>query len=216
MQIGVMLIFLVLWFLLWWLGSIALEATGMERSKARFQALSAFSGTGFTTQEAESIVNDPQRRRIAICLIILGNAGIIAFLILLLLYVRAGLMWPSLLLFGIIVAGLLILLFALWSGLLDKLTNTVLTLVRRRHTTSPLIVLHREGHYAVVLLQVNKGALIAGRSAKDAGFVKSDIVILSLKRGKRVLRRPTMNERLQPRNSLLCYGKLSEMASLIN
>lgn len=30
------------------IGSIAFEMTGLERDKARFQALSCFSGTGFT------------------------------------------------------------------------------------------------------------------------------------------------------------------------
>jgi hypothetical protein len=39
MPIGVMFIFLGLWLLVWWFGLIALEATGMERGKARFQAL---------------------------------------------------------------------------------------------------------------------------------------------------------------------------------
>ena len=45
--------------------SIALMMTGLEKHKARFQAISAFSGTGFTTKEAELIVNHPVRRKIA-------------------------------------------------------------------------------------------------------------------------------------------------------
>ena len=214
MQIGVMFIFLGLWLLLWWLGSISLEATGMERSKARFQALSAFSGTGFTTQEAESIVNHPQRRRIAICLIFLGNAGIIAFLILLVLYIRAGMVGPSIILLAIIVGGLLILIFALWSGLVDKLTNALLALIRKGGVASTLLILQREGDYAVACFRVNKGASIAGRSVKDAGFAKRDIVILVLTQGKRVLSLPTMNARLQPGDNVLCYGKLSAIKAL--
>ena len=62
-------------------GAIALMMTGMDAAKANFQALSAFSGTGFTTREAELIVNHPQRRRIATWLMILGNAGIISVMI---------------------------------------------------------------------------------------------------------------------------------------
>jgi hypothetical protein len=214
MQIGVMFIFLGLWLLLWWLGSIALEATGMERSKARFQALSAFSGTGFTTQEAESIVNHPQRRRVAICLIFLGNAGIIAFLILLVLYIRAGMVWPSLILFAIIGGGLLILIFALWSGLVDKLTNAVLALIRKSGVVPVLLILQREGDYAVARLRVTEGTPLAGRSVKDAGFAKRDIVVLALTQDKRVLSIPTMKERLQPGDHVLCYGKLSAIKAL--
>jgi hypothetical protein len=214
MQIGVMFIFLGLWLLLWWMGSIALEATGMERSKARFQALSAFSGTGFTTQEAESIVNHPQRRRIAICLIFLGNAGIIAFLILLVLYIRAGMVWPSLILFGIIVGGLLIIIFALWSGLVDKLTNAVLVLIRKKGVVPALLILHREGDYAVVRLRVNEGTALAGRSVQDAGFVRRDIVLLALKRGKKSLSLPPVRERLRPGDELLCYGRLADFSEM--
>ena len=94
MQILVLLVFLMVWLSILWLGSIALEATGMERTKARFQSLSAPTGTGFTTTEAESIVEYPKRRKIATYLIFLGNAGLISFIIPLLLYVRAGLTTP--------------------------------------------------------------------------------------------------------------------------
>src|SRR4030043_906617 len=103
MQIIGMLIFLFVWLLILWLGSIALEATGMERAKARFQALSALTGTGFTTREAESIVNHPRRRRIATWLIFLGSVGIITFILVMILYLRAGLNAPSPVLIVIII-----------------------------------------------------------------------------------------------------------------
>jgi len=45
MQLELMLVFLAIWTLSLWLGSIALESTGMERTKARFQALSALTGS---------------------------------------------------------------------------------------------------------------------------------------------------------------------------
>jgi hypothetical protein len=43
---------------------------------AAFQAQSAFSGAGFTTQESETIVTHPLRRRIVRLLILLGSVGI--------------------------------------------------------------------------------------------------------------------------------------------
>lgn len=57
------------------IGSIAFEMTGLDRDKARFQALSCFSGTGFTTREAEQVVGHPQRRKVASFLMILGTPG---------------------------------------------------------------------------------------------------------------------------------------------
>ena len=35
------------------IGAIAFQLTGLEWSLAKFQALSCFSGTGFTTKESE-------------------------------------------------------------------------------------------------------------------------------------------------------------------
>ena len=61
--------------------SIALMMTGLDRNKSRFQALSAFSGTGFTTKESEAIVNHPRRRRIVRWLMLMGNAGIVTVIV---------------------------------------------------------------------------------------------------------------------------------------
>lgn len=47
------------------IGAVAFQLTGLEWSLAKFQALSCFTRTGFTTKEAELITGHPQRRRIA-------------------------------------------------------------------------------------------------------------------------------------------------------
>jgi hypothetical protein len=58
------------------LGTNALMLSGMSLPMARFQAASAFFGVGFTTKEAELVVNHPVRRRIILHLIIAGNIGL--------------------------------------------------------------------------------------------------------------------------------------------
>ena len=62
------------------LASVALKLTGMPEPNARFQAMSALTGTGFTTTEAEMIVNYPLRRKIIAWLMIFGNLGIVSVL----------------------------------------------------------------------------------------------------------------------------------------
>ncbi len=59
-------------------GTIALMLTGLSEDLAAFQALSAFTGTGFTTSEAESMMSHPGRRRIVRDLMILGNMGVVS------------------------------------------------------------------------------------------------------------------------------------------
>ena len=186
MQITVMLLFLAVWLLIFWLGSIALETTGLERTKARFQALSALTGTGFTTGEAESVVNHPRRRRIASWLIFIGNAGIIAFIILLVFYVRAELTAPTLLYIGIIIIIILIINLIVRMGLLDKVTSSLIGLVRRGRPIAYLLaegLLYQTGQYGVVRVIIKKAAGVDGRTLKDTGIGGRGIIVLAIERG---------------------------------
>lgn len=60
------------------IAAVALRITGMSEGQARFQALSALTGTGFTTTEAELVVNYPVRRKIISNLMIIGNLGLVS------------------------------------------------------------------------------------------------------------------------------------------
>ena len=62
------------------LAAVALRLTGLPEQNARFQAMSALTGTGYTTTEAEMIVNYPIRRKIITWLMIFGNLGIVSVL----------------------------------------------------------------------------------------------------------------------------------------
>jgi len=217
MQILVMLFFLAVWLLILWSGSIALEATGMERGKARFQALSALSGTGFTTSEAESVVEHPKRRRIATCLIFIGNAGIISFIILLVLYVRAGLAAPSVFAIIITVAALLAIVLAYWIGLIDKLTNAILSLLGKGKAVSHLVVekiIYQAGDYEVVRLAVSEQFVKVNSKLKDAGFQEKGATVLSIERGGTVLFSPQSDEKLVAGDYLLCYGSRTEIIAV--
>ena len=55
------------------IAAVALVHTGLGLEAARFQARSAFTGVGFTTDESESLVNHPVRRRIVMGLMLVGT-----------------------------------------------------------------------------------------------------------------------------------------------
>jgi hypothetical protein len=67
------------------IATIALTYTGLSRQAAAFQARSAFTGTGFTTSEAEKVVDHPVRRRIIMTLMVARSAGLVTILISLIL-----------------------------------------------------------------------------------------------------------------------------------
>lgn len=125
MQFGIALVFFVVWLLILWFGSIALQATGMERRKARFQALSALTGSGFTTREAEDVVSHPRRRTIISWLMFFGNIGIILVLIMVIFYLSTHLASLSPARIGITVAPIVILLALIFSGVADKLGTRI-------------------------------------------------------------------------------------------
>jgi asparagine N-glycosylation enzyme membrane subunit Stt3 len=217
MQVVGMLIFLVVWLIVLWLGSIALETTGMERAKARFQALSALTGTGFTTREAESIVNHPKRRSITTWLIFIGNVGIIALIILMILYLRAGLTAPSVLHICIIIVSVLTLILLIKLRVMDKLTSGIVRLVCRGHAVSCLVteeLIYRIGEYGIANVVVSEKDRTAGFALKDIGFSKGGITVLAIERKDNVLPFPKAEEIVLAGDYLLCYGKVAEITSM--
>ena len=60
------------------IASTIMRLTGLPDNVARFQSLSAMTGTGFTTRESELIVNYPIRRRVLMTLMIIGNLGLVS------------------------------------------------------------------------------------------------------------------------------------------
>jgi len=218
MQLFGMLIFIAVWLLVVWIGSIVLESTGMERSRARFQALSALSGTGFTTSRAEEIDENPKRRRVISYLMFIGNAGIITLLLLVIVYARAGIVAPSIPTIVISVAVLLAIGFSLWFRLIDKLTNVILRLVEKEHVISSHIarkILYQADDYALVRIALGKMSRIIGLNIKEAGFQQNSITVLVIERGKNVLSHPRIEEKLMAGDYLLCYGKLADINAII-
>ena len=69
----------------------ALIATGMPPEVAAFQARSAFTGAGFTTAEAENVVNHPVRRKLISYSMFVGNLGVPTLIVTVLL----GLLAPG-------------------------------------------------------------------------------------------------------------------------
>jgi hypothetical protein len=208
MQITGVFIFLLVWLVILWVGATALEGTGMERSKAFFQALSALSGTGFTTREAESIVEHPKRRRIASWLIFFGCVGITAFLFLMILYVRAGLAAPSMTYIGVIVGIIVVLVLLIWTGALRWLTNVILKLFHK--TPVNIEVLHKLGDYGVVRLKISEKDKVG---LTIGNFKQRNMTVIAIERGDIILSLPKDTEQAQTGDYLLCYGKIEEFSS---
>jgi len=222
MQPELMLVVLTLWLFILWFGSVALEATGMERRRARFQALSALTGTGFTTREAEDIVGHPRRRLIASWLMFLGSVGIILFLLILLVILLVGAKpvkptSPVLIIFSAIPPIALMVLY--WIGVLDKLATKIVNWLKRSaYFTSELSIreiVHQAGDYSIARLTIGRKAPEVGCKIGDVSLAKHKINILAIERGDKTLAFPEAKEIVQAGDHLLCYGKTAEISKAI-
>jgi len=210
------------WLFILWFGSIALEATGMERRKARFQALSALTGTGFTTTEAEEVVNHPRRRLIASWLIFLGSVGIILFALLILVIIILGLRpskpsSPEVLIFSALPTVALLVLY--WIGVLDKLGTVIANWLKRSsYFTSDLSIketVHRAGDYSIARLTIGRKAPEVGRKIGSTSLAKHKIAILAIERGDKTVAFPKAKETVRAGDHLLCYGETDKISKAV-
>ncbi|MBM4446466.1 MAG: hypothetical protein FJ023_03825 [Chloroflexi bacterium] len=218
MQPALMLVFITVWLFLLWFGSIALEATGMERSRARFQALSALTTSGFTTRESEDIVGHPRRRQIASYLMFLGSVGIVLFLILIFMFVIFGMQpskptSPFVLILAALPAVALLVLF--WIGVLDKLATLIVNRLKRsayfKAELANAEIIHQAGDYSIARLTIAEKAPEVGCKIGNTSLAKHKITILAIERGDKVLPSPGAKEVVQAGDHLLCYGETEKL-----
>ncbi len=218
--VGILLITILISFIIVRIGGFALQLTGIEPEVARFQALSAFSGTGFTTREAERVVGHRTRRRIVTVLIILGNAGtvtVIATLVASFTQV-GGYTWFFIRL-AIIVGGIvglyqLIIRSNVGQRIVDWLQRPI---VNRILGAAPAAeeIFHVEKDWAISLVMVKKGSNIIGQSVTDI-TAEGDIEILGIDRAATYLARPDKEEKILERDRLLVYANRKAVKRILD
>jgi hypothetical protein len=191
-------------------GAIALELTGMAQEKARFQSLSAFTNTGFTTRETEEITRFPARRRIVSILIVVGYAGtvsVIAALATSLLQRDVEGLARNV---AIIVVALFLLqrlasVRRLTGGIGGALRRWLLARYDLRAPSLEEMLRVAEG-FGVVRTTVPEGSPLAGRPLVDIGLKARKVQILAITRGETTILVPSGADALLPGDVLICYG----------
>ena len=192
--------------------TVVLVATGMSKASARFQARSAFTGSGFTTRESENVVDHPTRRRVIMTLMLLGNAGIVASASSLILGFRQGNFgkeWQQVL---ELVCGLIALLLISRSRWVDRRLTELIARVVHERTDLALRdlggLLQLAGDYSVNEMKVNAGDWVADRRLADLGLRDEGIAVLGLTRTDgEYLGAPTGSTIVRPGDILVLYGR---------
>lgn len=198
-------------------GAIALVMTGMNYQTAKFQALSAFSGTGFTTREAEKIVNDARRRKIVSWLMILGNAGIVTVIV----TATSSFANAEGATIGInaiaLLAGLgLIIIVARHAPLVRHWESFARARLARLEifNDDPSVneLLHITEGYGVLRIQVLEDSPFVEKTLAEADEGLQRTLVLGIERGEVWLPTPRSTRKLEANDFLVIYGKLDELS----
>jgi hypothetical protein len=218
--VGILLITILVSFIAVRIGAFALQLTGIEPDVARFQALSAFSGTGFTTREAERVVGHRERRRIVTILIVLGNAGMVTVIATLVASFTQvdGYMWFFIRL-AIIIGGIfglyqLIIRSNVGQRVLDWLRRPVMNRVFKE---APAVeeIFHVEKDWGISLAMIKGNSKSIGLSVDDITS-EGDIEILGIDRAGKYLTRPSFEEKIAEGDRLLVYANMKSVKQILD
>jgi len=195
--------------------AIALMMTGMEEQRARFQSLSAFTGTGFTTKEAEIVVNNPMRRRIVTWLMILGNAGIVTVIVSATssLITSEGFYLPIGI--GILIVAILLFYWLARRGGIARrwekfIENRLLKSQAFAGSTTENLFLVKET-YGLVRYIVTANSLFVGKPLPEQALHDSGSLILGIERGKELMHLPPGNKVLEEGDRVILYGPIKSL-----
>lgn len=193
----------------------ALIATGVPPDSAAFQARSAFSGAGFTTVEAENVVNHPVRRRIIGTTMFVGSLGTPTLVV----TVLVGLIAPGP---GsttervlVTVSGLVLIVMAVFNRPAQRWLQKVGDrYVRRRllpalaADRTDLLVLSDE--MGVQAVRLDRTPDDAPRSLRTLAHALPGVTVLGVRRGNDYFGEPPVDIDLHEGDELIVHGRRTD------
>ena len=226
MNLLLFIIVLIVSFVIVRIGAIAFQLTGIEWSLAKFQALSCFTATGFTTKEAELITSDLRRRRIATVLIVLGHAGFVTMVATFAntlrpratklsipfvpAYVPPWLQpWINL----IVIVAAIYITYKVFSNttFARRLTNVLRNRIIKKEIIKSVSceeLAVATGGYGVSRIKIREDNPILGKALSESELRKDDITVLAIVRAERTMPNPVADTKILSGDELICFGKL--------
>lgn len=235
MNLVLFIMVIVISFIVVRIGAIAFQLTGLDWSVAKFQALSCFSSTGFTTSEAELVVTNRQRRRIASILIVLGHAGLVTMIATLANSLRAqraieekltkpllpaipSVLVPWINLLVIVIALYLLYKLSTNSTVAKKVTNFLRARIIKKELIRKISfeeLMLATGGYGVARITVCAGSPVINKTLAEAALRSQDITVLAITRAGKTTANPAANSEILLNDELLCFGKLENIRNRI-
>jgi len=201
--------------------AVILRLTGLPESVARFQALSAFSGSGFTTAESEAVVNYPIRRRVIGLLMVFGNLGLVTVLATVSVSFlnnydsMEGMTQQLLWLFAAIAILWLIALNPVADRIMCGSIHWLLKGLTSLDKRGPTKLLQATSGYSVAEHRIPHGDAEARASLSEFRLAERDLMVLGIKRSDGSYRSaPEPNTRIAGADRLVLYGPEQQHVAL--
>lgn len=201
------------------LATVALMLTGLSHESARFQARSTFTGTGFTTSEAENVVDHPVRRRIIMTLMLLRSAGLITIILSLILSFLGTEDTTKLYRLLYIVIGVVILWLVSLSHVFDRWFKSLVERALRRWTNLDVrdyaSLLHLSGDYVIHELQIKQDDWLQGKQIADCHLREEGVSIIGiLRKNGNYVGVPKGSTKIHNGDTLILYGRSEGLKKL--
>ena len=202
------------------LATTALTLTGLSTEAARFQARSAFTGTGFTTREAEQVVNHPVRRKINMLLMIVRSAGLVTIIISLMLsFVTPGGEDGRLMRLCWLLAGVAVLWAIASSNKINQYMTKVMEWALQKWTDLDTRdyagLLKLSGEYSVMNLQIRENDWLCNQPLRETNLREEGVIVLGITRSDgSYVGVPRPETELEEGDTLVVYGRSRALQEL--
>lgn len=187
--------------------------TGLKKEIARFQVISMFTATGFTTGESELILGHPIRRRLSTFLILFGVFSL-AVVISSISNILSDEFRSIELGFTILVLiGIYIILSI--PKLKNYLRETFEKHLHKQYDLADLPlrdVMYFDKNDVIVELPIHENSPVIGKYLKDVIEQEDDLLVLFIKRGDVTLRKDSYTTEIQEGDMIFLYGDQDSLA----
>ena len=193
------------------------QRAGVPPEIASFQARSAFSGAGFTTAEAENVINHPTRRKIIATTMFVGSIGTPTLIVTVLVGFLASGAGSTAERTLIVVAGLLLLALAI----ANKPAERLLTRLGERYAQRRLLpalegevdeLLVLDGDFVVASRRVGHDPKQAQRSLRGLDEAFRGCTVRGVRQADRFVGEPPADIDLRAGDSIIVYGRRALIA----
>ena len=200
----------------------ALMLTGLSRDVAELQARSITTGTGYTTDEAESLLAHPVRRRMVMMLMLIQNAGLVTVISTFILsFVNTGTAGIALQRAIILIVGIGILIFLSQNNWVEDQLEKLIDWMLDKYTELNVIdyhtMLNLHQGYTVSKFTVKENTWLAGKNLEELDLQAEGVMVLCMESNDgEVNCAPGGKDKLQPNDKILVYAKEDSLMELKN